>query len=303
MQLERLKLFCQLIEHGSYSKTAEVLGISKGYLSKQIKLLETELTCQLLIRNTRNMRLTQAGETLYKHAKPLDSFWADTQALMKEDQDTLAGTVTFTSPTGLAKHVLMPLISELNKQHPEIEIVCESGNQTHNLISTPYDFAVRITNTPPDDMVAIKLASFEYICCASPEYIKASGMPSHPKSLSQFNCISLSYWKAWQFDESSKDQQSTFTVNVSPVMQFSDNELLKSAALSNLGITRLPEYLIKKELESGELTALFQPTNDESDNVITSLINDIYLLFPPAINKAQRVQIVIDKIKSTFRHW
>lgn len=300
MQLERLKLFAQLIEHGSYSHTAEVLGVSKGYLSKQIKELEQELNCQLLIRNTRNMRLTPTGETLYQQAKPLTNYWSDTQELLRNNQESLAGSVSFTAPTGLVRHALMPAIEKLRCEQPEIELICDSGNQTHNLISTPYDFALRITNTPPEDMIAKKLISFDYICCASKCFIEKFGKPEHPKQLNNFKCISLSYWKAWQFEqglakETEQDKTSKsgkFIVNIEPQIQFSDNELLKAAAISGHGITRLPSYLIANELESGELVALFS----EHEKSLKPLSSDIYLLYPPAINRPQRVQIVMDAI-------
>jgi DNA-binding transcriptional LysR family regulator len=288
MQLERLRLFAALVKQGNYTRTAESLGISKAHLSKQIKALEAELENQLLIRNTRTMRLTTAGETLFQHAKKLTPFWDDARKLLETTDDRHIGTVRFTAPTGLMKYILLDKLFAMQTQYPDINIVCESGNETYNLITTPYDFAVRITNAPPEDMIAKRLTRFEYVCCASPQYLAKFGTPSHPNDLAQHCCIALSYWQQWLFYPDGKNVE----INVDAKYQFSDNEVLKQAAIYSQGITRLPSYMIQEELKNGQLIALFQD--------IQAIKKDIYLLYPQVTKRPERVRIVIDTITNIF---
>ena len=288
VHLEQLRLFAELVNHGSYTKTADALGVSKAYLSKQIKALETDLNCQLLLRNTRSMRLTSAGETLNQRAQKLTSFWQETQTLLQKEEEQLSGTVRFTAPTGLMQAKLFNVVEQVSRDFPAIELICETGNETHNLVSEPYDFAIRITNTPPQDMVAIKLFTSEYVCCASPEFIRQNSAPKLFNELHNFKTIALFYWRTWHFKQANKHCE----INVEASYQFSDNILLKQAALKGLGITRLPKYLIETELASGQLVSVLNDYVGET--------RDIYLLYPQDLNRAERIKQVLKVIKQSF---
>ena len=276
VHLEQLRLFAELVNHGSYTKTADALGVSKAYLSKQIKALETDLNCQLLLRNTRSMRLTSAGETLNQRAQKLTSFWQETQTLLLKEEEQLSGTVRFPAPTGLMQAKLFNVVEQVSRDFPAIELICETGNETHNLVSEPYDFAIRITNTS------------EYVCCASPEFIRQNGAPKLLNELHNFKTIALFYWRTWHFKQANKHCE----INVEASYQFSDNILLKQAALKGLGITRLPKYLIETELASGQLVSVLNDYVGET--------RDIYLLYPQDLNRAERIKQVLKVIKQSF---
>ena len=288
MHLEQLRLFAELVNHGSYTKTADVLGVSKAYISKQIKALESDLKCQLLLRNTRSMRLTSAGATLNERAQKLTSFWQETQQLIQRQEEELEGVVRFTAPTGLMQSALFQLVEVTHKMYPGIELICETGNETHNLVSEPYDFAIRITNTPPQDMVAVNLMTSNYVCCASPKFIAKHGQPTVPEELNDFSCISLFYWRNWSFMVSGKHAE----VSVNAKYQFSDNSLLKQASLAGLGITRLPKYLIEEELAAGSLVPILKDYQGES--------RDVYLLYPQDLNRSERVKRILNVVKQCF---
>lgn len=289
MELERLRLFAELVQRGSYTRTAETLGVSKGYLSKQIKQLETELGYQLIIRNTRTMRLTSAGEILYQQAQKLTSFWQDSKQLLAATEDSLTGDVVFTAPTGLLKYLLLEPLIDVRKQYPGIRIIAETGNQTHNLVTTSFDFAIRITNTPPEDMVAVKLTEFHYVCCATPKFLSENDAIKGPEQLAELPCLSLPYWKNWLFKVNGK----TIEVEANAVLQLSDNESIKQAALASMGIARLPNYILKEELANGQLVPLFAD--------IAADYREVYLLYPQTITRPERVNRVIKAIKARFQ--
>lgn len=286
MELERLRLFAELVQRGSYTRTAETLGVSKGYLSKQIKQLESELGYQLIIRNTRTMRLTSAGEILYQQAQKLTSFWQDSKQLLATTEDSLTGDVVFTAPTGLLKYLLLETLIDVRRQYPDIRLIAQTGNETHNLVTASFDFAIRITNTPPEDMVAVKLAQFNYVCCATPEFLKQSGPIREPEQLKSLPCISLPYWKNWLFTQNG----STREIDTNALMQLSDNDAIKQATLASMGVSRLPSYIINNELKSGALVPLFTEIAADS--------REVYLLYPQTKTRPERVKRVISAIKS-----
>lgn len=285
MNLERMCLFCEVVKQGSYTKAADLLGVSKGYLSTQIKKLELETGKQLLVRNTRTMRLTSAGEILFKQASKLPTFLQETQSLLSQGEDGLAGTVKCTAPVGLSTHLLWPVFQELMNKHNDINIWVDSSNTTHNLVADDFDFAVRITNTPPQDMIAKHLMRFKYICCATPSYLAKHGEPSTPQALlKSHKCLVLAHWQFWTFEVDGTPQK----FDLSGKFTASDNDLLKKAALNHHGIARLPEYMIKQQLTTGELVALIP--NFEPEH------RDIYLVYPPMNTRPSRVKLCLEAI-------
>lgn len=288
MTIERMRIFAEVVKLGSFTRAAESLDASKGYVSTQIKQLEKECGKQLLVRNTRNMRLTTAGEIVYNQAERLRSLWSDTQTLLNLQEDTLAGQINCTAPMGLARYVLWPIFSKLMATNPEIQVAVDSGNTTHNLLADSFDFAVRITNTPPEDMVAYKLCHFDYICCATPKFIGQYGIPRSLTDLSQMPTLALTHWRFWQFDVDGKQEK----LDLSPRFLASDNELLKQALLNHQGIARLPSYMVNKEIETGELIRLLPEYSGEC--------KDIYLLYPQMSSRPLRVNFCIQQLKQAF---
>lgn len=298
MNLERMRLFAEVVKRGNFSKAADYLDVSKAYLSTQIKNLEKDLGTQLLIRNTRNMRLTPAGETLLEQASKLSSFWHDTKALLQSSEDSVVGNVRFTAPSAMMKTLLMPVLRPIYQKYPGIHLVTDTGNTVHNLVSSRYDFAIRITNTPPEDMVAKKLMSYDYVCCATPSYFLQQSsekkepeeniIPRVPEDLSGHACLTLSYWNKWQFFKN----DTSHTVELDGVYQCSENSPLKKAALMDLGIARLPRYIVEPELASGELVELFTDYANET--------RDVYLLYPQVSKRPERVSLVLKCIAEHF---
>lgn len=288
MKIESMRLFAEVVKHGSFSRAAEHLDVSKGYLSQQLKQLEKALGKQLLVRNTRTMRLTSAGEILYEQAFRLTTFWADAQALLETGEDQRQGRVKCTAPVGLAHHVLWPLFREVLDAEPGISLSVHSGNTTHNLIRDHFDFAVRISNAPPEDMIARQLYRFPYIACATPEFTARHGLPDTPGALSKFDCLALVHWANWTFYRDDESQ----SIDIDARFAASDNEILKQACLEHRGIARLPAYMIENELASGRLRPVFDDYRGEERGV--------YLLYPQMSSRPARVKIFLDKLMNTY---
>jgi DNA-binding transcriptional LysR family regulator len=291
MEIENILLFAEVVKHGSFTEAAEHLSVSKGFLSKRIKSLELSLNKKLLIRNTRKMRLTSAGEILFVQSKKINSLWRDTKALLDDNEEELSGVVKCASPVGLGKYLLYPLFEKIMKSNPKISVHLKTDNQLINMNYEDFDFAIRITNTPPEDMIARPLVPVNYICCATAEYSKKFGLPNTPSELNDFDCLVLSHWNIWVFSKK-KHIDSIESVEVKGKFITSDNELLKEACLNGLGIARLPDYMIRKELASGKLLHVL--TNYQGEK------RQIYLLHPQLSSKPKRVQICIEHLSANY---
>lgn len=284
MHLEQLRIFAEVVRSGGFSKAADHLNVSKGFVSQQIKQLETSLGKSLLLRNTRNMRLTSSGELVYEQALKLTSFWTDTKELLIKTEDSLQGEVKCTAPVAIAQYWLWPKVKPLLEQQPEIRLSIDSGNVAHNLVEKSYDFALRLTNTPPEDMVARQLQQVNYICCCSPKYASQFGIPDEPQDLKKHSIVALTHWKKWRFTVFEKQLE----VELQPKLAASDNEMLKSSCAAGLGIGRFPDYMVKEELEKGSLVPVLDNFAGES--------RGLYLIYPAMSARPARVQLVLDMI-------
>lgn len=283
--LDNLLLFAEVVNQGSYTQAAIRLGLSKAHLSQQVKQLESHLGKPLLVRNTRNMRLTSAGQLLYNQAQKLQGFWQQTTHLLEEEQQGLEGVIRCTAPVAVANYLLQPLFNDFIKQHPGIELIINTGNTTHNLTTDNFDFAIRLTNTPPDDMVARHLCQVDYICCCSPEYARQNQLPQTPEQLRNSQCLVLSHWPKWSFGDGNNSSQ----ISPASVYQATDNQLLKQACLQGLGIARLPNYMLQQELADGSLLPVL--TDFQCD------LRQLYLLYPQLSSRPQRVKLLLQYIQ------
>ncbi|MFD2165374.1 LysR family transcriptional regulator [Thalassotalea euphylliae] len=288
MSIEQMRLFAEVVKSGSYTQAADRLDVSKGFLSKQVKQLEQQLGMPLLVRNTRTMRVTSAGEALYKEAVKLTTFWQETKTMLEKKEEHLAGKISCTAPLAVTRYLLWPIFHQLMAKHRDLNVVIDSGNTTRNLVSEDFDFAVRITNTPPEDMVARHLCRINYLCVASPDYMSKHKIEPHPRTMEKLDCLSLPHWKEWHFHL----EEGIYKFMPSGKFVASDNELLKEACLQGVGVARLPNFMVQREIEQGTLVPIFPDIQGD--------YRELYLIFPQLSARAKRVSLCLEAVIQHF---
>ncbi|KJY85030.1 LysR family transcriptional regulator [Vibrio galatheae] len=287
-RFERYALFSEVAKQLSFSKAADNLGISRSYLSSQINQLEQELETSLLIRSTRNVRLTAAGEKILTKMQFINASIVELEKDLDHTKSDVSGLLRITAPTIFSHRFLIDVCYQFQKQYPEIEFDLDVGYQREDLTKSHFDLAIRATNNPPDNMVAKKLIPYQHICCASPDYIAKFGQPSHPDELLDHNCLSDPNLRRWQFVSSSK----TIDVETDGDMLINDNLLLLNAAKKGRGIIKMPSYLVQPALESGELVQLLP------EYFIAR--SHIYLIYPPQLRSSTKLAAFIEFIQKWF---
>jgi len=244
----------------SLTKAAQYLQCSKAHISKRLASLERTVGTPLLHRNTRTLKLTYEGESLFIHAKTIIQELQFAQNTIHSLQHKAAGTLRITSPSGYADYLLAPHISQFLNDYPDINLDMYHCGTYLDLIKEKIDIAIRITHEPPEDKIARRLGSDQMILCASPAYLEKYGKPGLPTQLSDHDCLVYSSEKSvnhWPF----VINHELVTVNVKPKLISNNLEVPLQAALSGFGIARLPKFSIQKHLESNELTAILTDFN------------------------------------------
>ena len=245
-------LFVSVIETGSFTQAAKVLGVSKSYLSEQIKLLEEQANITLLLRTTRNLSPTDAGRIYYEQSKKYLQWRAETEELLVGNAESIKGQLNVTSVQAFAEFQLHDVIKRYTEQYPNINIKLIANNQKSNLLSEDYDVAIRLTETPPNHLVAKKLMDVRYVCCTSPKYFQNRNRPTHPTELKDHNCAITPETQYWTFKKKKEEIKQV----VSGSVVTSSNHLFRKLALDGSHIVRIPSYVISHELTEGLLVPI-----------------------------------------------
>jgi DNA-binding transcriptional LysR family regulator len=251
----QLAIFYQVVINMSFSKAAQRLNCSKAYISKEISDLERCVGSLLLQRNTRCMKLTFAGEALFEHAKLMVHEVKSAEGTIASLQSKVAGTLRITAPLAYTDCMLCASLSQFLHKYPAITLEMIITSELINLVEENIDIAIRLTHEPPIDRIAKRIDQYQMIVCASIDYLKKMGRPKKPNDLLDHHCLVYNAERnsnSWPFIV----KQQTIKLNIKPKISANSCPLLLNAALSGMGVARLPSYVVKNAIKNGQLITL-----------------------------------------------
>jgi DNA-binding transcriptional LysR family regulator len=283
-KLERLFLFSEVARHLNYSLAADMLDISKGYLSEQVKSLENDLGVQLLVRTTRSVRLTSAGQQVLEHLHIIRRHLLNLERSLDAEKGEIEGIIRITAPAIFANRYLTEIFSCFRKHHPQIEFHLDIGYVRQDLTESPFDVAIRATHQPPENMIGRLLFNYEHWYCAAPTYLANMGTPTHPEDLGSHYCLHSPETKSWFFND------TAFTITGPCIAN--DPNFQKTMALAGQGIVRAPDYVLAEYVRKGELVRLFSSSISHKQH--------LFLIYPPSLGTSARLNVFIDYLFEYF---
>jgi DNA-binding transcriptional LysR family regulator len=178
-----MKTFVRVAELGTLSAAARELGLTQPAVSQQVAALERHLDVRLFHRSTRQLALTEGGETYYQQARQILQAVDEAEDSAGELSSTLRGNLRLHGPVGFGQMHLSPIVIEFQRLNPELTIELVLDDRFADLIAEGVDVAIRFGDLKSSDLIASKLATFERILVASPDYIAAHGNPEGPQDL------------------------------------------------------------------------------------------------------------------------
>jgi DNA-binding transcriptional LysR family regulator len=252
-QFSALRLFISVVDTGSFSAAGELLGISTSVVSRQIAALETELGIRLLRRSTRRVELTDAGSIYLKRVRSLLTELEETNRALKNPNSTAAGRFRIVTSTAVGLSLIVPAIADFMAANPGVAIHLDLLDRVIDPQEEDYDLVLQFGDIP--EATGHMLAQIEVGLFSSPAYIAHHGRPHGPADLDSHRALYLASQQNWNlrgnFDER-------------PKMQFCANRLeaLNALCLAGQGIALLPLFLVRAEIERGNLVQLldgFEP--------------------------------------------
>lgn len=289
--LGSIEIFLSVAKNKSFILSAKELGLSPSAVSASVKKLEQHFNVPLVVRTTRKVALSDAGQKFFELAsnsfQNLESAFEE----MKSFNSEPAGFLRITMPATVYKDFILPRLPEFYEKYPKIEMECDIENRKMDIMVEGFDAGIRSRDIIAQDMIGVKLSErIRYACVASPSYFKKYGTPTKPQDLVKHNCIvprvrkGLTYDR-WEFEYRKKE----FEVKVSGNLIVNNLEAYSDSALAGLGIAYLPEHSVEKDIEKKRLV--------ECLHEYASFSEGFYIYFPKSRQTEAKLRAFIEHFK------
>jgi DNA-binding transcriptional LysR family regulator len=264
--------FVAVAEAQSFTGAAKALETSVAQISRKVAALEERLSIKLLIRTTRKVSVTEAGQTYYQHCRHLVEGLKQADRAITELNATPQGRLKITSSVTYGEQLIAPLLSDFMLMYPQLELELVLSNQTFDLVEQDFDLAIRLGRLSDSTMMAKRLSSRQVRVCASPAYIEKYGEPHTLSELSQHNCL-VGSLPIWRFIENKKEK----SVRVKGSVHCNSGAALTNAALKGLGIVQLPDFYVQESMDKGELVEILVPYREPKEGIWAVYPNNRHL--------------------------
>jgi DNA-binding transcriptional LysR family regulator len=289
INLNRLVAFVAVVEAGSLTGAAGRLGVAKTMVSAHMQRLEAELGVNLLVRTTRRLALTEAGEAFYDAARHIVQSAEEAVNAIGQDRAELQGTLRITAPVDYSANVVAPLAVALQRTHPGLKIELHSGDRRFDLVAEGIDVAIRLGKLADSNHQAVRVAPLASWLVAAPSLLAGLKL-SRPRDLAALPFVALSvlpHPSSWTFEGPGQRRER---VHFEPRLTANSAHTTRSAALAGGGMAILPEYAVADDIRSGRLEHVLPKWSVPSGGV--------YAVFPATRYRPQKVRVLIDALRA-----
>ncbi|MBP0598171.1 LysR family transcriptional regulator [Herbaspirillum sp. LeCh32-8] len=295
-RLESYRLFTLIVNLGSFTKAAGILGIPRASATHVMKALEERLGTRLLERTTRNVQPTPDGRKFYERCCRILAEVEDAEAAMDSSAAALAGSLRIGLHGTHARLVILPRLAEFHARHPNIEINISAGDRLVDLVGEGIDCVVRIGVPRDSSLVARPLAVVSDIVAASPAYLERFGTPKKLEDLEHH--LSVGFFSRnhdIRYPFIFADGNQTREIKVPSWIAVDSADCYKESALQGFGLIQVPRFGIADYLESGQLVQVLN--NFSAPRV------PVLALYPQHNQQPPRVRLFLDWLAEIYTEY
>jgi DNA-binding transcriptional LysR family regulator len=255
-QMEQIRVFASVAEHDSFAQAAKHLNISASAATRHVSELERKLGVQLLVRTTRRVSLTLAGETYLTQVAPLLRGLEQADDSVRSEQGQIVGSLRISAPPALRTRLLPDLVARFRALHPRVVLNLQLSSRFVDVVSEDYDMALRISE-PPTDLSSVwrRICAVPRVLVAAPDYLIRHPDLTHPDALKSHDFLHYA-----QDNRSAplilSNGQTHARLRLEPRIITNNDDVLSDLAIRGEGITLLPRFIVADSLENGQLVEL-----------------------------------------------
>jgi len=286
MDLNEALVFARVVQAGSFTSAAAILGMPKSTVSRKVTELEARLKARLLQRTSRKLSLTDVGRTYYDYCARIVGEIEDAERAVSSLQDAPRGLLRVTTGTNVG--FLGPIIGDFLKRYPEIRLELYSTGRVVDLIEERFDLGIRAGMLADSSLIARSLGSVKWFLAATPAYLKGRGRPKSPEDLKAHDCLVFGAGTgaaALRLENADRSVQ----VPLSPRLVAGDMDVLHAVAMAGLGIALLPGFLCVEELRARRLERVLREWNAPP--------TPVHVVYPSSRHLSLKVSRFVDHLQ------
>lgn len=297
-----MRVFLSVARLGSFSEAGRQLGLAPSSVSRQVSQLEDSLGVRLFTRTTRSLTLTGAGEIWTQRSARILAEMDEAREAVRDFDATPRGVLRVTAPIAFGRIHLAPAIIAFLEQQPEVSIEYGLTDAVVDLVEEGVDVAIRIGRLPDSSLMARRLAPMRRKIYASPAYLERHGNPVSPTDLAHHQCLTFrlneagSIWRpgadVWHLE----GPEGSFDMPVKGPLKASSAEVLVRAALADLGLILVLDWLVDGPVAAGDLVSVL----DDYRVGGASADGAIYAVYPSGRYLSAKMRAFLDHMAAYF---
>ncbi|HLV28084.1 MAG TPA: LysR substrate-binding domain-containing protein [Burkholderiaceae bacterium] len=259
-KLRAMQVFVRVVEMNGFANAAMGLSMPPSTVSRLIKDLEAHLGVRLLQRTTRTINLTPDGIVYFDHCQRILRDVDAVEASLSGSTAPPRGKLRVDMSPSFARRVILPAIRDFHERYPDIDLNLTLGDRPVELVQEGIDCVLR-AGTPESSatLVARQIGSFEWVTCASPDYLNKYGEPETLEDLKSHRLVQFLSGRSgrpvdWPFLVNGE----TRNIRVSGNLAVNDTDSYVTCGLEGLGLIRIANYIARPYLQDGRLTRVLQ---------------------------------------------
>jgi DNA-binding transcriptional LysR family regulator len=290
--LDKMATYVRVVEAGSLSAAAKQLRISAAAVSRQIATLEEEVETPLLLRSTRRMTVTVAGERYYESCLRILRDVEEAQTTARGAGGT--GVLTVSAPVTFGLASVMPHVRALTTTHPGLRLDLRLEDRLVDLVLEGVDVAIRVgTTVPPEsnDLVAHRLFAFHRILVAAPSYLRRRGEPKTPEALSKHDALLHApngASETWALEGGERVAR----VRANVAWSSNAGHVLRDLAIDGVGVALLPEWFVRDDIRRRALRHVLPGWHSEAITV--------HALHRTTRRGEERVRVLVAHLRAAY---
>jgi DNA-binding transcriptional LysR family regulator len=257
MQIESLKMFCDLAETESFTKAAQISGVTQSAVSQQISSLERIFKSLLIERSKKRFRLTREGQVLYDYSKQIIQSYESLHSKLQELKDIISGTIRVATIYSIGLHDLPQYVKRFMKSYPTVNVHVEyrRANQVYDdVLSNVVDLGLVAypTKDPKVEILALRKEPLTLICHPQHQFAKQKSVKLKALAGQKIIGFEPDIPTRKALDKILKEHG----VEVKHVMEFDNVETVKRAVEIDAGVSIVPQGTIAQEVTKQTLVAV-----------------------------------------------
>lgn len=288
--MHELVAFVRVAEAGSFSAAARRHGVTPSAVSRQVARLESAMGVSLLQRTTRQLRLTEAGMAVLERGRVMVAAAQSTMRVAEGHVGRPKGLIRVSAPKAFARHVLQRHLLSFLQHYPDVDVHLLVVDRPVDPLREGVDLVIRLTDDPPQGMVARALMPVRQLVLASPAYLASHEAILAPEDLMAHSCLSIGEQERdsrWRFvrgdDEVELTVAGRYTLNHS--------EMRLAAVEAGLGVGCVQDFVARDALAAGRVVRLLPEWAFD-----TNYQGMAYLLFSASRYTTPKVRALIDHL-------